>query len=329
MQFVRKWYVTIFPLDTHIRIAALRGWLHCALTGIPQHVRDNLQVAFPELEPSEIDRIARSHCEFFRRIYLWRVLPCLPGSTRPENWRVEGRAHLDAALARNRGVLLVTAHFGYAHIIPTALAAHGYPVARVTAELNRLEERDTIEKSFARGSRLRRYVYPRTRVLADSLGPDDMVANLDVRPIFERLSHNGIVMTTGDGLRSLNFSNLPLLGKLYPFPNGLMKIATLAGASVLPAFAVQDGRYGKIRIEIHPALPVDARLDVKENVRLLAEAIEEQLRARPHLWYRWMVANWFQVALELSSGDRKTRYKSKFKQKKGIANLRESVDEEV
>jgi lauroyl/myristoyl acyltransferase len=215
----------------------------------------------------------------------------------------------------------VTAHFGYGHLIPKALAAHGHEVARVTAELGRVEARDKKERSLQRRHKLKKYIHARTRVLADQLGPDDMVANLDVRPILARLSRNGIVMTTGDGLRSLQFTHLPLLGQMYPFPNGLLKVAMQVGASVLPVYAIQDGRFGKIRIEIQPALPVDARLEITENVRMLAESLEEQLRRRPHLWYRWTVANWFKVAMEWSNADRQTRFKSALKQGKETSSL--------
>lgn len=313
-QVARMVFVRALSFDMHLRIAAMRGWLICALRKVPKDVVDNIQAAFPEREPTEINRIARGFCEYARRVYLWRVLPSLPGSNAPEKWPVVGLAHLDAALSRKRGVILVTAHFGYGHIIPIALAAHGYAVARVLAELERVEERERVEEWLRRGGWLRRRFYARTRVLADPLRPEDMVANLDVRPIFDRLSRNGIVMTTGDGLRSSHFTNLPLLGNVYPFPSGLMKIAMLTEASILPTFAVQDGRAGRIQVEIHPALAIDPRSDVRDNLRLLAEVIEEQLRERPHLWYRWMVPNWFQVALEWSKSGRESRYKSQLRE---------------
>ncbi|MGH7556480.1 MAG: lysophospholipid acyltransferase family protein [Gemmatimonadota bacterium] len=319
-QWVRKWLLTLLSFDMHLRIAALRGWLHCALRGVPNHVRVNIQTAFPERDLSDIDRIARSSCEHSKRVYLSRVLPGLPGSNLPKKWPVVGLAHLDAALERGRGVLLITAHFGYGHIIPNALAVHGYEVARVLAELRRPEARESLEAWLARGSIFRRRFYARIRRLAEPLGPDDMVANLDIRPIIERLSRNGIVMTTGDGLRSSQFSNLPLLGSMYPFPNGFMKIAMLTDASVLPTYAVQDGRAGRIRVEIHPALPVDPQLDVEENLRLIGESLEEQVRQRPHLWTRWIIPNWFQVAREWSRDDGKDRYKTELKQR--VSELR-------
>lgn len=313
-QLARKLFVTSVPFRSHVRIAAVRGRVYRALRGVPPHVRNNIAFAFPEMEPARIDRIAEGLCEFAARMYLWRLLPGLPKAADSRTWPVQGLEHLNAALERRKGVLLVTAHFGYGHIIPAALAAHGHSVARVIAELEHLEAMRQTEEWLAGGTWLRRYVHARTRVLADRLGREDMVAGLDVRPIFARLSSNGIVMTAGDGLRSMQFVELPLLGRSHPFPVGLMKIALASGASVLPVFAVQNGRAGRIRVEIHPAISLDPSLPVEENLRALVEVIEDQIRRIPELWHRWMIPNWFQAAQEWSNGDPSKRYKSELKE---------------
>lgn len=48
---------------------------------------------------------------------------------------IDGRAHLDAALAGGRGAVVVSAHHGPWELIPIALAAAGYRVALITRSL--------------------------------------------------------------------------------------------------------------------------------------------------------------------------------------------------
>jgi KDO2-lipid IV(A) lauroyltransferase len=200
---------------------------------------------------------------------------------------LQGREHLDDALTDGRGAILVTAHLGYSSLIGPILRVHGYPVSQVAAKSNHDRNRARRAKWLTTGSRFRRYVYERTRVTAETLGPEDIEADLNVRPIFQALMRNGVVLIAGDGQRSIGFASHTLLGRPYLFATGFARIAMASGAPALPAFAFEGNRTHPVRVEIHPPLHIDPGASVAENIAEFASILDEELRRAPHLWHKW------------------------------------------
>ena len=88
----------------------------------------NLKIAFPELSAKERGEIERANYRWFARfcmdvLYMdaWQGLTAKV--THFNNLEI-----LDEALTENKGVLLVSGHFGNWEMIPSALAELGYPV---------------------------------------------------------------------------------------------------------------------------------------------------------------------------------------------------------
>lgn len=295
-RLIRKGMVVALPVSAHLALGALRGFACGLLTEPRDSVRRNIEGAVLE-DHDTAERIVRDYHAFSKRTYLWRILPRHPGFKRSKYFPVIGLEHLQGAMARERGVILVTAHLGYPHIIPRVLERHGYTVRQLLAELDRLSRNRHLEEYLKQASKLRRAIYQNTKVATDKLYESDMVASLDVRPLLSALKNNEIVMIAGDGLRSTQFINFPLFGKPYPFPTGFIKLALTTGAAVLPAFAVPDRATIGIRVEIHSPLRMDRSESLESNVRQFADALDGQLRKTPHLWLRWRIPNWFEVAL--------------------------------
>lgn len=308
---LRKGLISAIPISLHFKIAGLRGRFQ-TLGGSYEHVRRNLQSVFADvLDASEIDRIVRGHYRFTEGAYLWRLLPNLRGFHEPRRWSVGGLEHLDLALAKGRGAILITAHYGFPHLIPRILEVHGYKVRQVIAELDRPKKLRISENWLASTGKIKRYVYQHTRVFTDALGAQDLVASLDVRPILSALSNNETLLIAGDGLRATEFKRFQLLGKEYPFPTGFMKIALLTNAAVLPAFAVPDEKAKTIQTEIKEPLPVDPNLGVQENLQKFVDIFDEQLRRAPHFWQRWKRANYFEGALTWADDANKDPFTTK------------------
>lgn len=283
----------LMPIRGHIRIATLRGKIHGWMRQAPRHVLDNLRSTLNGR--GDIDDIARRHVEFSKRVHLMRILPMRSGFPRPGQWPVEGLQHLDTALASDRGVIIVTAHLGYPRLVVPILRAHGYDAVQLIAGgEGRLERKQKWEKRLAKAGRMKRKIL--RRALARLLRPYDLIASLDVRPIFAALEANRAVMVAGDGFHSAEFVRLPLLGKPYPFPMGFMKIAMMTGAPVLPAFVVEQEGPSRIRLVVKPPLSIDHDADIKTNLVQFSRVLEEQLRETPHLWFRWSVDGFFERA---------------------------------
>jgi lauroyl/myristoyl acyltransferase len=293
-RIARKAPVAAIPIPFHFGIARIRGRLMTDLRGVPDAVVRNLEDAREALGGTPIERIAKGHCEFAEAGYLWRMLPNLPGFRRSRRWPVTGIEHVTAALSHGRGVILLTAHMGYPHFIPRILELHGLRVRQVVAELDRLEKKESREAWRKHAGRWREALYRMGRLYTESIGPEDMIASLDVRPIISALAKNEILLLAGDGLRATDFRLLPVLGNDYPIPSGFVKLALATGATVLPAFSIPEG--SRIQTTIHPPLPIDSEASIEENLRGYADVLNAHLTRTPHLWLRWRRPNWFQEA---------------------------------
>ena len=304
----RKAAFNLPPIGLHLAAAHLRGRAHLLIKRTPPHVRRNLQAALGiECDSSQIERIAKAYLAFTKRLYLERVIPMLPKFGSRARIKILGIHHLDEALVAQRGAIIVTAHLGYSRLIVPLLKARGYEVKQVVAGgQSRIERKVREEEALARAGTVRRSIYDRTRILTDRIGADEIVAGLDVRPIFQALGSNQVVLIAGDGMRAAELVVRPLLNTVFPFPVGYMKIALATGAPVLPAFATEDGR--EIVLEIHPPLTLDTTATIGENVELFARLLSQQLRRTPHLWARWGIKDLFEKAIKWSETDLRERH---------------------
>ena len=285
-RITRKAAISAPPVEVHLWLAAARG-RYVLPRAVPGYLLENLAGVFPEWDSREIDRLAKRHLRFRRQMYLNRVLPLQRGFKASGALRMEGGEHLAGTLEGGRGAILVTGHMGFARLIAPVLRREGWRVRVVVsasdAVVRHLRRRD---QWLDAGGQLRRDVYRRTRVRVDPIDGEAIRATLDVRPIFEALSRNEVVLFAGDGLRAAAFERMELLGKPYPFPTGFMRIAMLTRAPVLPVWALPGG-VRKIVVRILPPLPVKPDYAVSGNLRLFAGALDDRLRVAPHLWYRW------------------------------------------
>ena len=281
----RKAVVAGLPLSVLCELARLRGRAYARFGTLPGPIRANLLATFGE--GPETDRLARRAYAFSVRSRLRHLMPRLRGFDDPTRWPLIGRERLDEALGQERGAILLTAHLAYASLIGPILRVHGIPVVQVASKRLHETTRARQAKYATTGSRFRRYVYARTRVTADTLGPDDLEASLDARPIFQALARNRAVFLVGDGQRALEFAPQPLLGKPFQFPTGFARIAMATGAPVLPVFAFEGTRRHPVVVEIRAPLVIDPAASAAENVAGFARILDAELRRAPHLWQKW------------------------------------------
>lgn len=291
-----KMALSVLPIPVHLELAWWRGYLITLVRGVPEAVKFNLQNASASLGSSAVEAIARDHCRFTETSYLWRILPNLPGFRTSDRYPVVGLDHIEKALERGNGVILLTAHLGFPHFIPRVLELRGYQVRQVVAELDRLEKRNQRDARGGRVKGWKGYLYKKTQLYTEVLGTDDIVASLDVRPLLSALGKNQILLIAGDGLRSTEFKMLEVLGNPYPVPSGHLKIALMTGAVVLPVFSIPERTM--IRTTIHPPLPIDQHASIESNNGYYVNTLNEQLKQTPHLWLRWRRPNWFEEARE-------------------------------
>ena len=180
------------------------------------------------------------------------------------------REHLDMALTRGRGVVLVSAHFGNIDLAGQILALLGYRVTGVAEHL--------------RPERLFQYV----RAIRESHGLHFLPIDGSLRPVFRALHNNEIVGLALD--RNVTDAGLPVefFGLPEPMPDGYLRLALRTGASLVVAFSrrLPDNAF---EITVEPEVELerggdDVERDIAAGQRRVIAIFERYLRRDPDQW---------------------------------------------
>lgn len=241
--------------------------------------RQNISFALPEKSEEERERILRqcyenigkSLVEFLRLPYLWQK-----GSL-DEVISLEGEEHLRAALKKGRGVILLTAHYGNWELVGARLTASGYPLNVIARH-----QRDSGTTQLVNGVREAAGM----RVLA--------ARRADSSEILRRLRQNEIVGLLADQNAGRKGLFVDFFGRPASTHAGAALFALRSRAAVVPVFGLrnEDGTHtARLLPEVELVRTGRMREDVEANTARFSRIIEEQIRARPGLWF-WLHERW-------------------------------------
>lgn len=217
-------------------------------------------------------RVANTFVAFLLVLRCWR-----PGGWRA-NARLEGRAHLDRALAAGKGVILwagpfaftrlvakITLHDAGFHVSHLSRYDHGFSTTRLGVRiLNPL-----LTKVEARLLAERLVMEPN-----DKMGP--------VRRLRRRLAENRVVSITAQSRGRLTIE-VPFLDAVLDLANGAPALAVTTGAALLPMVTIAErpGRYVTI---IEPPLALGADRDRRRAAEDLAAQYAAVLERHALRW---------------------------------------------
>jgi phosphatidylinositol dimannoside acyltransferase len=233
------------------------------------------QVLGPSAGPRELGRAVRRGFASYGRYWVeaFRLEDLTAASIRGR-LRIEGREHIDTALAAGRGAIFASPHIGNWDAGGAWLAASGYPA---TAVVERLRPAELYER-FA--------VYRRALGL-ELLPLDDGSETL--RGVIRALRAGRLACLvcdrdlTGGGLEVRLFGGRALM------PGGPASIALKTGAPLLPCTVYHDRRPGHWRAVVHPPLEPERSGDIRKDTlaltQRLAAEFEVLIAAAPEQWH--------------------------------------------
>lgn len=256
-----------YPLAT---LAAELSYVVCS--GTRANVKANLRRALgPQVDEATLARYARGVFKTgLKNYYELLVEPHLSAQHFVKRIRVHGLENLDAALAKGRGAIIVSAHFGSYEFTAQILAVRKYRVL-VPAEPLRPQ------KLFDLVSRLRSS-HGLTLIPAE---------RSQMRQIVRWLRGNGIVGYPVDrdaigGGRPFEFFGFPA-----PLQPAAVALARREGCPVVPLFAVRRAD-NTTDLFVEQALEMqrtdDEEADTKANMRAILRHFERYIRAYPDQW---------------------------------------------
>jgi KDO2-lipid IV(A) lauroyltransferase len=245
-------------------------------------VQQNLAAVFAADAPSNNDsarrasRIARrTFSNFGAYIADYFLLPSITKRS-IGRWVTasEGIEHLDAAVKRDRGVLLLTCHLGLWELGAIYLRHGGYPVnvvglvdanhEGITEFRDWMRERQGIGVVNRDGARL---------------------AALAIRQLLEEKK---IVALLGDRLVGERGVEVEFLGRNVRFPAGPLRLARATDATILPSFVVREGRGYRATIESPIVFGEEDESGgdpLQSAAQELAGRFERHIRAHFDQWY--------------------------------------------
>ena len=257
-----RWIITFIPVKRGIALLSAFGDIHFSLSrGGKTLLLNNL--AFLQNDKPEGTGASRAASirEYFRNHYvdhlLIFVIPKFGLRETEQYVEIDGLEHLDEALKRGKGVVLVHAHFGPVHLPLVVLARLGYRMKQIG-----LPSDDGL-------SWIGRNVAFRLRLHYEAKIPAEIImADGFLRSAFRWLHDNGVIMITGDGSgtekRMGRHEIFSFFGRKVLFPLGPAILADKTGATILPMFIV-PGERKQYRIVIERPLTSSAKGEERIN----------------------------------------------------------------
>ncbi len=235
---------------------------------------ENLAWLAPDLSARERRRAARRTFAnlLAAAVDLWRLPTLRPGEF-DALVGVEGREHLDAAVAMGLGVIVVTGHLGPYELAGAWLAHKGYP-AHAMAEVLDAETNAALA------------------LYREATGMKLIPRSAGVRPLIRLLRDKQLIIlvadrVVGDGAEGLQ---VPFGSGLRAIPTGPAALALATGAPIVVGhITTRHSSPPQYLVQIHPAIVVtgsgDGRRDRDALTRRVGEELSAAAQAYPDQWF--------------------------------------------
>ncbi len=241
---------------------------------------ESLNIAFgKQKSQQEIEQIAKD-CFTYMAKSAFELLFLID---RPKllnaNVGIEGKEHLDNALSKGKGVILVSAHFGNFPLLMSRLGIAGYKISGIMRPMRD----DRAEKFFMK---------KRTKVNIKIIYSQPR--NTCVMNTIKALRDNGLVFIPLDQNFGTGGVFVDFFGSKAATATGPVVLAKRSGAVLLPCFIVRqiDDRH---KIIFEPELDLIEAQDPQEfillNIQRLTNIIETYIRKYPAEW-GWIHRRW-------------------------------------
>lgn len=233
-------------------------------------LQSNLRHVLPAAHQSEIDKIARRTLQnHLKNYYDFFRASRLPAARIRSMVDVNGLDNLEAALARGKGVIFITAHFGNLDLVGQTFALNGYNVTTPAEHVKpEVLFQEIVKVRASKGLKIIPVDGP-LLALVRALRKNEIIglaADLDV-------TRSGIQVKFFDAEARL--------------PDGYAQLALKTGATIMPAFSIRqpDNRFAAFA---EPPIQLtgtgDFDKDVRCGVEQIARVMEKWIAEYPDQW---------------------------------------------
>ena len=254
-----------FSLRLHRRLGR---WLGTMSHGSARVVDENLALCFRDMPPAERAALASEYFANMGAIVAELALAWFGSRARVRAlFEIEGREHLDRALAGGRGVILCAGHF-----TPIELASVAVADCAPRYALLYNKRRSQLLSELQRRSRVR-YA-------------DAAFEKRNLRALLRSLRENSVVWFSADEAHTGKSSALiPFFGEPALTNTALSRLAHISGAKLVPLFFCRKADDSGYRLRFEQALEGFPSDDAVADTRRLVALLETQIRECPAQYF--------------------------------------------
>lgn len=240
----------------------------------------NLAIALPEKSDRERRAILLRSCRNLGRIGAeFCHLATLTSERVGEYVRIEDpEAWRRVVLGRQRGLVVLTGHFGNWELLAHAQALFGDPVTLI----HRPMRNPLVDAAIIR--------------VRERAGTRCIKKKAAARDALRALRHNGLVVIPADQNQTRRYGVfVDFFGLPASTTPGAARLSMMTGAPVLPVFLVREGDSDRHRMVILPEIEMvrtgNRDADIVANTQRCTAVIERMLREHPDHWI-WFHKRW-------------------------------------
>lgn len=193
---------------------------------------------------------------------------------------VVGFEHLNTALRKGNGVILLSAHLGNFFLLGTRLAIGGYPIHVLVNQPRHGRFAQLMDEYRLRALQTTIHARPRREAL---------------RRLARVVRHNEVAIVIADEYRNTRSGiRVPFFGRAILARRGPVTLALRTGAAVVPAYVIRN-EHNRLKLVIEPELELMRterdKARIAQNTVRLTEWLEKTVRTYPDQW-NWMSINW-------------------------------------
>ena len=238
---------------------------------------NHLELAFPEKSVAERKQIARgAYQNFCMNIFEHLCIPKLSKEDLCSIVKLANRDVLDQALENKRGVIIAGGHFGNWEYTSSAVAAYGYRLGVVVAEV------------------ANQYIDKKINEHRETTDADMIPKGASTRAVIKLLRENGAIGMLMDQDENEDGIFVDFFGRPCSTAKGPAAIALKTGAAVLFFAAIRQPD-GHIKVIFEPVEVDYTEGSSEENIVAITQRITSRLehytRLYPDHWF-WMHRRW-------------------------------------
>ena len=274
---------TLFRLSKHLNPARVERWgkilggfIFKASRRYRRVALKNLTAAYPEWNEQDVKKTAReSFTHFGRGALEFFYFLSVPSEELDERVEIEGKEHLDAALANGHGAIIVTAHLGNWELFARIFVLLGYPISVIA--------RDSDDPTITEI----------TNTIRQNAGYKVLGRDKSALPALRALRRNEVLGILPDQ-NTLSGIFVDFFGRPVATATGPAVFAIRSGAPIICGYTKRLGG-GRFKTVLYP--PIDLPLtgneeaDIHNVTAALTRAIEEEIRKEPAQWL-WLHDRW-------------------------------------